>query len=89
MMEWKILVVYNCQMVKEHIPIEDFISRSINDIFPNKHKFEGVCQMARLILTGFVVQNVRFDFSVSDGLQLLVIFPGAVLNGFAPYILFL
>ena len=50
--------------------------------------FEGVCQMARLILTGFVVQNVRFDFSVSDGLQLLVIFPRAVLNGFAPYILF-
>lgn len=88
MMEWKILVVYNCQMVKEHIPIEDFISRSINDIFPNKHKFEGVCQMARLILTGFVVQNVRFDFSVSDGLQLLVIFPRAVLNGFAPYMLF-
>ena len=61
---------------------------TLNDIFPNKHKFEGVCQMARLILTGFVVQNVRFDFSVSDGFQLLVIFPRAVLNGFAPYILF-
>ena len=28
MMEWKIFVVYNCQMAKEHIPIEDFISRS-------------------------------------------------------------